>query len=174
MKKIRSNVNSDNSAVFEEANAYQSHHIMSEFHALPCEDVRIIIMQFPSKSCSLDSLPTWKLKDNLHILLPFITKIVNTSLISGVFPQILKQTIITPVLKKTNLDPNTLKHYRPVSNIKFISKIIKNAASCQVIDHVDSSMLGEKFQSLYKKTHSTETALLKVKNSYYCPSKKLG
>ena len=139
-------------------------HIMSEFQALSCEDVRKIIMQFPSKSCSLDSLPTWILKDNLHVLLPFITKIVNSSLISGVFPEILKQAIITPVLKKTNLDPNTLKHYRPVSNIKFISKIIEKAASCQVIDHVDSNNLGEKFQSSYKKTHSTESALLKVKN----------
>ena len=121
-------------------------------------------MQFPSKSCSLDSLPTWILKDNLHVLLPFITNIVNSSLISGVFPEILKQAIITPVLKKTNLDPNTLKQYRPVSNIKFISKIIEKAASCQGIDHVDSNNLGEKFQSSYKKTHCTESALLKVKN----------
>ena len=43
-------------------------------------------------------------------------------------------------------------------------EIIEKAASCQVIDHVDSNNLGEKFQSSYKKTHSTESALLKVKN----------
>ena len=36
--------------------------------------------------------------------------------------------------------------------------------SCQVIDHVDSNNLGEKFQSSYEKTHGTESALLKVKN----------
>ena len=84
VEKIRSNVNSDNSAVFEEANAYQSDQIMSEFQALSCEDVRKIIMRFPSKSCSLDSLPTWILKEILYVLLPFITNIVNSSLISGV------------------------------------------------------------------------------------------
>ena len=57
-----------------------------------------------------------------------------------------------------------LKNYRPVSNIKFISKIIEKAASCQIVDYVDSNRLGEKFQSSYKKHHSTETALLKVKS----------
>ena len=67
VEKIRSNVNSDDSAVFEEANACQSDHMMNEFQTLSCKDVRKIIMQFPNKSCSLDSLPTWILKDNLHV-----------------------------------------------------------------------------------------------------------
>ena len=75
---------------------------MDEFQALACGDVKRIIMQFPNKSCWLDSLPTWILNDNLHVSLPFtfITKIVNSLLISGVFPELLMQTKMTPVLKK--------------------------------------------------------------------------
>ena len=57
-----------------------------------------------------------------------------------------------------------LKHYRSVLNIKFISKIIEKVASCKVINHVDSNKLGEKVQSSNKKTHSTETTVLKMKN----------
>ncbi|XP_072024913.1 uncharacterized protein [Amphiura filiformis] len=137
---------------------------MHGFESLETGDVEKIVMKFPSKTCSLDTLPTWLVKDNLAILIPIITKVVNSSLFSGTFPDTLKQSIITPVLKKSNLDHNILKHYRPVANIKFLSKVIEKAASCQVGSHIDRNDLGERNQSSYKQFHSTETALLKVKN----------
>ena len=49
--------------------------------------------------------------------------------------------------------------------IKFIAKIIEKAASRQVIQHVNDHNLGEMFQSAYNAHHSTETALLQVKNN---------
>jgi len=103
-------------------------------------------------------------KENLPIMLPVITKIVNASLASGVFPSRLKHSIITPVIKKSTMDPNSLKSYRPIANITFLSKVVEKAATCQVTDHVDSNCLGEQYQSAYRRYHSTETALLKVKN----------
>ena len=48
--------------------------------------------------------------------------------------------------------------------MKFMSKVIEKAASCQVTTHVDDNNLGEIHQSSYKRFHSTESALLKVKN----------
>ena len=59
-----------------------------------------------------------------------------------------------------------LKHYRPLANSKFMSKVIEKAASCQVTSHIDSNDLGENYQSSYKRFHSTETALLKVKSDF--------
>ena len=137
---------------------------MDTFAPLTESDVEKIIKRFPSKSCHLDTLPTWLVKDNLVILLPIFTRIVNCSLMSGIFPNALKQSIITPVIKKPNLDNNMLKNYRPVANMKFVSKVIEKAASCQVTTHVDDNNLGEIHQSSYKRFHSTESALLKVKN----------
>ena len=52
------------------------------------------------------------------------------------------------------------------ANIKFMSNVIEKAASCQVTNHIDSNDLGESYQSSYKRFHSTETALLKVKSDF--------
>jgi hypothetical protein len=82
----------------------------------------------------------------------------------GTFPENLKQAIVTPILKKANLDWNELKNYRPVSNIGFIGKVIEKAVMIQVNDHIQDNDLDEVYQSAYKVKHSTETALLKVTN----------
>jgi hypothetical protein len=137
---------------------------LSDFQPLKSDDVAEIIRQFPSKVCTLDSIPSWLIKKYLDILVPLITKIVNASLSSGTFPSALKESIITPVIKRSYLDKNSLKNYRPIANLPFLSKVIEKAASRQVMTHVDSNNIGEPFQSSYKRHHSTETALLKVKN----------
>ena len=56
------------------------------------------------------------------------------------------------------------KNYRPVSNLSLISKIIEKCVAEQLVHHIDSNGLNEIMQSAYKKHHSPETALLKVKN----------
>lgn len=71
-------------------------------------DVEEIINSSPSKSCSLDPVPTTLLKEYLHVLLPIITKIVNMRLCSS-FPSSFKKSIITPILKKSSLDPEVMK-----------------------------------------------------------------
>ena len=63
-------------------------------------DLYKIIMKCPSKSCSLDPMPTWLVKQHVQILLPLLRNTVNTSLISGFFPTGLCQAIITLILKK--------------------------------------------------------------------------
>ena len=117
---------------FDESSMFYSNHVtsMHNFNLLTPDGVEKIIKNFPSKTWFLDSIPAWLVKDNLHtLLLPILTKVVNSSLIYGTFPGTLKQSIITPVLKKSSLDHNILKHYRPVAYIKFMSKVIEKAAS---------------------------------------------
>ncbi|XP_072028270.1 uncharacterized protein [Amphiura filiformis] len=134
------------------------------FRKLTQKEVRNIIMGCTNKSCHLDCLPTWLLKENIDVVLPRITQIVNTSITCGVFPDYLKQAIVTSVLKKITLAWNEFKNYRPVSNIAFMGKIIEKAAIVQVNEHMQANDLEEVYQSAYKTKHSTETALLKVKN----------
>ena len=44
----------------------------------------------------------------------------------GKFPESFKNAIVKPQLNNEKLDPEELKHYRPVSNINFLSKTLKN------------------------------------------------
>ena len=75
-------------------------------------------------------------------------------------PGILKQAILKPLLKKLSLDSNDFKNYRPISNLRFISKTIEKC----VAKHLDINDLGETYQLAYKRNHSTETALIRVHN----------
>ena len=113
-------------------------------------------------TCMLDPIPTSLTKECLSDLLPLITRIVNSSLGSGVVPPQFKQAVVTPMLKKPGLDPNDLKNFRPVSNLPFISKILEKVVLTQLQKHLSENDLLEIRQSAYRKNHSTETALLSV------------
>ena len=76
---------------------------LSKFTLMTDEEILKIIKNSPTKSCSLDPLPTWLLKKT-DTLLPTITQIINKSLASGTFPTSFKSALLRPLLKKTNLD----------------------------------------------------------------------
>ena len=71
--------------------------------------------------------------------------------------------MVLPLLKKDDLEP-IFKNYRPVSNLQFVSKLAESAVAKQLHHHMVANDLFPVVQSSYRKFHSTETALLKVKN----------
>ena len=137
---------------------------MTSFKPATADEVKKLILSSQDKSCDLDPLPTKLLKSCLDILLTPITKIVNLSLESVSFPNVLKLSHITPLLKKPSLSKDDMKNYRPVSNLNFISKIIEKIISNRIRSHLDKYNLSNPNQSAYKPLHSTETALLKIHN----------
>lgn len=124
---------------------------------------RIIIASSPA-TCCLDPLPTSLVKLYAGILLPTITKIVNLSLKEALVPESLKTAVVTPLLKKANLDPNVLKNYRPVSNLSFLSKIIEKVVASRINKFLDDNNLRDPTQSAYRRFYSTETVLLRLQN----------
>ena len=70
-------------------------------------------------------IPTFLLKESIETLLPFMTVMINASLREGCLPVTQKHALVSPLLKKTSLDPNELKNYRPVSNLTFVSKVVE-------------------------------------------------
>ena len=127
-----------------------------EFFRLLTEDeVRKLVRTSSSKSCALDLIPTWLLKRHLTAVLPRLTDIINQSLSTGVFPSSLGSAMISPVIKKPSLNKEELKNYRPVSNIRYMSKLIETAVSHQLTAHVEDNQLMDSHQSAYRAKHST-------------------
>ena len=117
-----------------------------------------------TKSCILDPLPATLLKQHFDLLFPIILKIVNLSLESGLFPSSLKTAVLSPLLKKANLDHEVLANYRAISNLKVISKIIEKVVAVRLQKYLEANQLNEPLQSAYKPLHSGETALVRVHN----------
>ena len=138
--------------------------ILRSFRNLSEQDIYDLIQKSVKKSCVLDPLPTTLVCDSLDVLLPVITKLVNTSLTTAYFPTEWKQAIVNPLLKKGAIKDVTHKNLRPISNLQFISKITERAVFDQVYSQMTDNELFPVLQSAYRKGHSTETALLKVVN----------
>ena len=85
----------------------------------------------------------------------------------GVVPDEFKKAIVTPLIRKSSLSPNDLKNYRPVSGLGFISKLVERVVASQLNDHVSFNGLENVRQSAYKLGHSTESALLSIKNDVH-------
>jgi hypothetical protein len=77
--------------------------LMTNFTPATQEEIRIIILNAPSKSCELDRLPTHLLKDCLEHLLPLITAIINGFLTESKIPLSFKRPIVRPLLKKKTI-----------------------------------------------------------------------
>ena len=68
------------------------------------------------------------------------------------------------MIKKALLDAETMKNYRPVSNLEYVAKLLEKVVVQQLSEYLQVNDLNEALQSAYKRYHSTETALLKVRN----------
>ena len=66
--------------------------------------MRKFVTSAPTKSCFLDPIPTWFLKD---CILPTLKLIVNKSLSEGTFPSKCRAAIVCPLIKKSKLDADT-------------------------------------------------------------------
>ncbi len=135
-----------------------------KFEVLNEEDVKYLITKSGKKSCALDPMPTSLVTECLDVLLPVIIRLINLSLESGSFPDNWKHAEVHPGLKDNSNSDSSFSDLRPISNLTFISKLTERVVSNQTHNHLSVHNLYPKNQSAYREFHSTETALLRIKN----------
>ena len=87
---------------------------------------------------------------------------------TGYFPNQFKQRVVRPLIKKSNLDPELLSSYRPVTNLRFMSKVVERFVYEQINLYRESNNLRNKCQIAFRCSHSTETDVVKVFNDLLC------
>lgn len=105
----------------------------------------------------------------LELLLPelseVLTFIINKCLLTSVFPNVWKFANILPIPKNSN--PTALTHFRPISILPTISKILEKIVANQINKFLTTKKILPPSQSGFRAHHSTTTALLHVTDEIF-------
>ena len=145
-------------------NADQLYHgpELCEFSPTTPTELSSLIRSMVKKSCSLDPIPGSLMTDCFSVLLPVFVNVINLSFKDGLVLALYKEAVLDPVIKKDSLDHEVYQNYRPISNLRFVSKATEKIVALRITDHLEDNNLLETFQSAYKKGHGMETALTRI------------
>ena len=116
-----------------------------------------------TQSTGVDGMKTDMLKSCMDELVVPLTLIINTSLISGKYPSLLKMAVITPLFKKgSKAQPES---YRPIAGLNTISKLLEAIAHDQIRQYFELHDYLPSSQHGYKKGRSTMSAVLQLTNN---------
>ena len=118
-----------------------------------------IISKLKNSKPDLHNLPVYLLKIFSEMVSPILCDIFNLCLTSGVFPDELKFSTITPVHKKGARDD--LNNYRPISVISTISKILEKCIRVRLGNFMEKHNLINPMKFGLLENKSTEEAALK-------------
>ena len=127
---------------------------------------KIITNLSNSKASGLDYIDTYIIKLVKNEILPSITHIINTSIESGVFPEIYKRSRIIPLLKDPKSDKMAPGSYRPVALLPVCSKILERVVYIQTRDHMSRNNLFHPNHHGFRANHSCSTAILQMYDSW--------
>ena len=133
-------------------------HVSEEFYfqrVTSC-DLRKVIQSFPSnKAPGWDKVSMSIIKDSLCSILPVLSDLVNSSLLTSVFPDKWKKSEVIPLVKEG--DNEIPSNNRPISLLPALSKICERVALNQFTEYLTRCNRLTNHQSGNKKSHSTET-----------------
>ena len=134
----------------------------TSFKKISITEVKKIIGKLKKKFCSLDPAPVNIIMEFIDLIYPLFQRVINHSVSEGVFPNQLKQAIVSPILKCPSLDSEVFKSYRPVSSLPFLSKVLEQNLYTQLDTYFTHNNLYSSYQSAYRCNHSCETSLTKL------------
>ena len=94
-----------------------------------------------------------------------MTHIFNLVISTGIIPKDWKSARVPPIFKAdSKVDP---ANYRPIFVLSVIAKLFEKAIFNQVYTYLNDNKLLSKFQSGFRRMHSTLTALIDIGDNWY-------
>ena len=116
-----------------------------------------------SKASGSDGISGLLLKRCATVLAPSLTRIFNTSIVTGTVPHLFKKATITPIHKSG--DKSQAGNYRPISLLPIVSKILEKVVSTQFKEYLNEHNFLPSEQFAYRQGHSAEDAVTLVVNN---------
>jgi len=124
------------------------------------EALKVILSLNNSSSRDYLDMDAKFMKAVVQKTLDHFTHLINITLQSKIFPDVLKVSLVHPIFKKGNRQcPN---NYRPISILPVFSKIIEKIMRTQIDNHFESFALWSESQFGFRSRKSTEQAILKL------------
>ena len=128
-----------------------------KFRDTTTDEIKKIIKNLdPNKSEPENDLPAKIIKQYSDLFAECFSKSINHSFRTGIFPNISKSAIVSPVHKKNSKNDKT--NYRPISILPVISKIYERVYHNQISEYFEQFF--DEQQCGFRKGYSTQTSLL--------------
>lgn len=129
------------------------------------DEVRNNIQKLKNNSAPGDELSAKLLKEIQCFVCAPLAFIYNLCIENGIYPNILKKTVVTPVFKSGSRSDPT--NYRPISVTSNISKIFEMSLKRRLTDHLKHNRLLAGNQFGFREGVSTEDAIYQVTKTLY-------
>ena len=153
---------------FSQANLGGSLPTCPTFRPQPVDTATVVLVIKHMKntsSCGSDGIPLRYIKESLPVIIPYLTCILNTSIVTGTCPTPWKHALVVPIFKTGNA--NDPKNYRPISLLPIMSKILEKIVALQLNKFLEDNHLLSNSQHGFRTSLSTDTALLSLSNKLY-------
>ena len=139
----------------------------SSFAIFPVSQHEIsnIISNLKNTKTELHTIPVELFKSIRNLISAPLTKIINNSFSTGIFPDCLKFAKVTPVFKKDDKELHT--NYRPISSLPFLSKIFERCMANRIVSFFNRFELFSDRQFGFLKSKSTQDAIFNFTESIY-------
>ena len=144
----------------------------SHLNSIAIEDTTVmevinVVNQFDSKSSTgIDDIPMTIIKSSITNIAYPLAQIVNHSLNTGCFPNILKTAKICPIFKSGN--KTDAQNYRPISLLPNFSKIFEKIMFNRITSYLDKNSILSSAQYGFRKNLSTYMPLLELFDKITC------
>lgn len=130
------------------------------FNRVTSLDVHQIIMSIKSNAIGEDGIQIRFIKMICPFMINHLTHILNSCLMSSVFPHNWKLAKVVPVAKKPKA--NSANDFRPISILPCLSKVLEKVLALQIRSHLDQHSLLYPLQSGFREGHSCASAMVNI------------